>query len=289
MAARLTARRPLPQRPTPPRRRSCAATRPCRACRTSSSGATADRAAHWLRFLAALTDAFARRDRAPLRDGGPAHPRHRHVLPRSRARRGSTNGRLSHAARSSSTRLNGAASPRRGAARRAARRGAARPLRRAPARSPTAFLPAGRDRRQRRVICGRSSACMPPGRTLRSLRCRSRAWAGRPLVGARRPHAGAFRRRLCPGEPARPVARLSRRLRGDERRAPGALLRRPARRPARGGAALASRASACSRRVPTARPIPNRPISRAISAFSWSKATTSRCMTGACMSAPSPG
>ena len=74
-----------------------------------------------------------------------------------------------------------------------------------------------------------------------ALRRRSRPRAGRALVGARRPHPGAVRRRLCAGEPARPVARLSRALQRDERRARW----RPSSRPS---------ATACARSAERAEP-----------------------------------
>ena len=66
------------------------------------------------------------------------------------------------------------------------------------------------------------------------LRRRPGPRAGRPLVGAGRPHPGALRRGLCPGEPAGAEPRLSEPLQRHERRATGAILRRVPQGPGRG-------------------------------------------------------
>ena len=128
----------------------------------------------------------------------------------------------------------------------AARGAAARPLRRRRAWSPTARCrppssPAAP------TSCGRCVGVKPPRRPLpAALRRRSRPRPGRPLVGAGRPHPGAVRRRLCAGEPAGDVARLSRPLQRHERRAAGAASSSDLRAGlARRRAERASRASAC--------------------------------------------
>ena len=60
-----------------------------------------------------------------------------------------------------------------------------------------------------------------------------RSRAGRPLVGARGPDAGAVGRRLRAREPGGAVARLSRHLQAAQRRAAGRVLRGLPRRPRR--------------------------------------------------------
>ncbi|MGY4496588.1 hypothetical protein ACVWYH_000515 [Bradyrhizobium sp. GM24.11] len=83
----------------------------------------------------------------------------------------------------------------------------------------------GRDRRQPRISAPRLRRAAA-GRALSLALCRRcRPRARRPLVGARRPHAGAVRRGLCAGEPPGAVARLLRSLQVDERAARRAVLR----------------------------------------------------------------
>ena len=107
------------------------------------------------------------------------------------------------------------------------------------------------------------------------LRRRHRTRTRRALVGARRPHPGAVRLGLCAGEPAGRFAGLPEPLQRNERRAAGAVLPRIARRAADERRALGAAHLHPDARPVERRPISSRPISRAISAFCWSRATIS--------------
>ena len=93
-----------------------------------------------------------------------------------------------------------------------------------------------------RAVCGVEAA----GRALPPPLCRRcRPRARRPLVGARRPHAGAVGRGLCAGKPPGAVARLLRPLQVDECRARRAVLRGVPRQRCAPAPTATSRASAC--------------------------------------------
>ncbi len=144
----------------------------------------------------------------------------------------------------------------------------------------------------RRSSCSRNPGFLRPCHGLRRrrralparLRRRSRALAGRPLVGARRPHAGAVGRGLRAREPRRALAHPARAVPRLPRPAPRGLLPRSARRARRARAARRrlGRASCSSRPGRTTRPTSSTPIWRATSASRSSKAPISRCATSAC-------
>ena len=135
---------------------------------------------------------------------------------------------------------------------RAARRGARRPLRRRSACCARACC--------RPSWCSRTRASCAPCHGVRcreralpaALRGRPGARAGRAVVGARRPHAGAVGRRLRAREPDRAVAHAARGVPRVPRGAARRLLPAPARHAARARAAATAttRASCCSRPGP---------------------------------------
>ena len=144
--------------------------------------------------------------------------------------------------------------------------------------------PAAGDLRPPRLPASAAEALRPAGRPPpAAVRGRPGALARRPLVGRRRPHAGAVGLGLRAREPARRLARLPADVPRAAGAAPRAVLRRAARVAAALGAARrrADRASSCSRRARTTRPTSSTRCSRATSASRWSRAATSRCATTA--------
>ena len=182
-------------------------------------------------LLRRLCRAVAGRYRAPLWLRRPASARGRRHLSRARRNRRPALAAQPSAADHRRGRL-AAIDRRHRAARAIAGTGAARPLWRGPAGCRRRD-PGRRDCRQQR-ISARGVRRQAAGRPLPQPLCRRcRPRPRRPLVGARRPHAGAIGRGLCAGKSPGAVARLLHALQVDECRARGAVLRGVPRLPAR--------------------------------------------------------
>ena len=204
--------------------------------------------AHWQPFLRHARRARRRRDRPAIRRRRPPSARVRRVLPRLR---GSGRRRAAlaaepraapHRRRRNGTRSRPGWSSAPSCSKRCWRTPTGRRSWSREGRLPAALI-AGNPEFLRPLV-----GVAPAGRRAPALlrgRCRPRR--RRPLVGAGRPHAGAVRRRLCAGEPARAVARHARHLPGAAGRAARAVLPGDPGASSPASTARTIRASACSR------------------------------------------